>query len=480
MHNTLATLTLLIWPIVTAVMYLKLPPARALIWSVLSAYLILPAATEIDLPLIPGLSKYMIPAFFGYIMACVTQGRMISLIPQARLAQLLLAMVVIGVFGTVATNAEPIFITRNVVLPGLRPYDALSMLIVNLGWLLIWAMAREFITDRSALRDLCRALVVAFLWYSILALYEVRMSPQLHRMVYGFFQHDFGQMMRQGGFRPIVFLEHGLWLSILLAMATLAAVVMARSGDDQDRKRWYLCAAYLAAVLVLSKSIGALLLSLTVAPFILFAGARMMQRVAFVLATVILLFPLMRANGLVPVDAMLEFASSYSAERAQSLGFRFHHENIFLENIAQKPLFGWGGYGRFMAFDPETGEGLSVADGAWVISLGGTGYVGFLGQFGLLTAPILLLGHAFRRAGQPVTPLAAGMALVLVVNLLDLLPNATLTPVTWMFAGGLLGYLERLKQTEDAPDRPSAALPGHRSFAGLVGAPIMAGPRSLI
>ena len=44
-------------------------------------------------------------------------------------------------------------------------------------------------------------------------LVEVRLSPQINTWIYGFFQHDFIQMMRYGGFRPIVFLPHGLWVA---------------------------------------------------------------------------------------------------------------------------------------------------------------------------------------------------------------------------------------------------------------------------
>ncbi len=46
------------------------------------------------------------------------------------------------------------------------------------------------------------------------------------------------------------------------------------------------------------------------------------------------------------------------------------------------------------------------------------------------------------------------MALVLVINILDLLPNATLTPLTWLLSGALLGYAEYLKR--GLPDNTSS------------------------
>ena len=35
-------------------------------------------------------------------------------------------------------------------------------------------------------------------------------SPQLHFMTYGFYQHEFTQVVRMGGYRPMVFLQHGI------------------------------------------------------------------------------------------------------------------------------------------------------------------------------------------------------------------------------------------------------------------------------
>jgi len=37
----------------------------------------------------------------------------------------------------------------------------------------------------------------------------------------------------------------------------------------------------------------------------------------------------------------------------------------------------------------------------------------------------------------------AGLCLVLAVNLIDLIPNSGLTPLTWLIAGSVLGYWER-------------------------------------
>lgn len=114
--------------------------------------------------------------------------------------------------------------------------------------------------------------------------------------------------------------------------------------------------------------------------------------------------------------------------------------------------------------------------------MGYGGYAGFIGQFGLLLLPIFMLTGAYRRTGQEVSVFAAGVAVVLAVNLVDLLPNATITPVTWLFSGAMLGYLENLRRGEvGTGTAPAAAVPASARprFSGLVGQPV-AGPRTLV
>jgi hypothetical protein len=38
------------------------------------------------------------------------------------------------------------------------------------------------------------------------------------------------------------------------------------------------------------------------------------------------------------------------------------------------------------------------------------------------------------------------LCLLLAINAVDLIPNATLTPLTWLIAGALTGYSERLRE----------------------------------
>ena len=57
-----AFMMLLIWPVVTAVIFSRMDKQAALVCTILLGYLILPPLVEIDLPLVPGIGKPMVPA----------------------------------------------------------------------------------------------------------------------------------------------------------------------------------------------------------------------------------------------------------------------------------------------------------------------------------------------------------------------------------------------------------------------------------
>ena len=173
---------------------------------------------------------------------------------------------------------------------------------------------------------------------------------------------------------------------------------------------------------------------------------------AGVISVVVLLYPVLRSADLIPVDKVVALAERVSPDRAFSLQYRLDNEDALGARAAEKPLAGWGTWGRNQIFDPETGRMLSVTDGVWILVIGSYGWLGYIAQFGLLTLPILML--AFGRRWGTLTPATAGLALVMAVNLLDLLPNATLTPITWMVGGALAGFcLSREKAVQDMPKR---------------------------
>lgn len=512
MPNTFAFVALFSWPLVIVLLFRLLPLHLALLWSLVAAYLLLPGRVGINPPGIPSIDKTSLPAVTAAVMCLLMlqrdrldralgrigadgrrlpgppplgerQGAAARAYTAARrfgrsrwLVYGLVALVLVTPFVTTLTNRDTLVFGPR-VLPALTPYDALAGSGNALIMLTPFLLAMVFLDTPQRHRALLKVLVIAAVGYSLLVLYEVRMSPQLNRMTYGFFPHSFGQHVRGSGFRPLVFLNHGLWLGIFLCTAALAACALWRDAlQHRVRAAPYLAAAlWLALVLLLSRSLGATALLLLFAPVLLFATLRMQLLVAACIAGMVLTFPVLRSAGAVPTDFVVRMAERIDPGRAQSFAFRVRHEDQLLARASERPLAGWGGYGRNRVFDETTGRDQSVTDGAWILIRGGRGWMGYIGQFGLLTVPTLLLALRRRRDLHPAT---VGLALTGAVATIDLLPNATLTVISWLIAGAIAGHVIRARipqsPAEDSAPRP---LPIH-GFAATANARAGAGTAS--
>jgi hypothetical protein len=383
-------------------------------------------------------------------------GRGVVSLPKSNIARLLILLFVVVPVGTVVTNAEPMLFARGGI-PGLSIHDSFSSILSQVVTILPFLLARNLLATERAQREIFVALVAAGLAYSIPMLIEVRLSPQLNVWIYGFFQHGFDQMMRYGGYRPIVFLEHGLWVAFFALMTFAAALALARLAPPEKRMRSIFVAIYLGVVLVLCKSASPLIYACLLVPLLLYARGSTQIRVAAALATIVVAYPLLRSMNLIPLDAILSFARSIDVERASSLQFRLENEEMLLAHARDKALFGWGAWGRSFVYDYATGHRITTVDGRWIIVIGINGGLGYLGEFGLLALPVLMLvRRASRLAKTELSPYAGPLSLIFAANLVDLLPNATLIPFTWLIGGALLGYAEALKsETESRQERPA-------------------------
>lgn len=467
--NTLALLALLGWPLVVVVLFRILSQERALIWSILGAYMVLPQLSAIDLPIVPALNKETIPNLMAFATCLAVWGRMPALFPAGWIGRVLLVLFIVSPAITVLTNLNPVlfgidrFGTMTLVdpnalelwgLPGLRIYDSVSALAQQVFLMLPFFLAREALRSEQAIREILFALVIAGALYALPMLWEVRFSPQLHTRIYGFFQHDFAQAMRNGGFRPFVFMPHGLWVAFFAFMCAMAAAALAREARGSEAGKKLLILGMMIGLVVICKSMGALIFTLIFVPIVMVFRPRLHLAIAALLAVLVLTYPLLRGSGMVPTDRIIASVESINGERAESLDYRFTNEDRILAHVEDKPLFGWGGWGRFMVYDPATGESRSIVDGQWVITIGHYGWLGYIAMFGLLALPLLALWWHARKSEAPPVPVAVStLALILAVNLVDLLPNATLIPMTWLIAGALLGYAETLRVTTEEARR---------------------------
>ena len=97
-------------------------------------------------------------------------------------------------------------------------------------------MGLRYLGGAEGQAALLRVLCLAALAYSLPTLFEIRMSPQLARWIYGFLAQSFDQTQRAGGFRPVVFLQHGLWLALFMAMAALSGLALWRQNRGRQNR----------------------------------------------------------------------------------------------------------------------------------------------------------------------------------------------------------------------------------------------------
>lgn len=443
----ISMLAVLSWPFVVFWLFANRSPAVAVTAAILGGYLLLPENYSIELPAVPSLNKNSVPALAALLAAAMLvrkpqmqapETALPGLFPRSRSVRILFILMLVGSVATVLTNGDVARYGEK-VLPALRPYDIASALGNTLFTLLPFLLARKYLAHPDTQKILLIGLAVAGLLYSLPALYEVRMSPQLSRNIYGYFPHSWVQHIRAGGFRPVVFLSHGLWLGIFFCSAFLAAMALWRSSSGKIRTRWLAASAWLFLTLVLSRSVGALGIGLLLSAIILFLPIRLQVMCAAVIAAGLMIYPMLRGAAVIPTEMVLDLAYNIDPDREASLRFRLMNEDILLEKAKERPLFGWGGWGRNRVFDDE-GRDISVTDGYWVMAIGTGGWLGYVVQFGLLLIPMMFLGLRWKQL--VLTPATAGLTLALTANMIDLIPNATLTPVTWLLAGALAGRLE--------------------------------------
>jgi hypothetical protein len=487
MPNIIAYAALAIWPFVIVAMFRKMPIERAFIWAILAGYMFLPERTEFDLPLIPSMNKETLPNLTVFMICVMLLKMRPAVLPDGLLGKALVLLLVSTPIISVVFNLDPItfatqysgrlVIVQDAIapIPGMRIYDAVSALLAQILLILPFFLARHILATEAALTELLRALMIAGLLYSGLILWEVRFSPQLHTNLYGFFQHDFLQMIREGGFRPIVFMPHGLWVALFMVMTAVSALHFAKQAAPNERLRATAITVWLFGIVYLCKSLGPMLILLALTAFVLFLRPKTQFRIGALLAVVTIAYPALRGAGLIPTGELVAFLEARKPERAQSLWFRFHNEDMLLERAAERPLFGWGGWGRNQVFDPMTGEAISVTDGQWIITIGTYGWLGYIALFGLLCLPLVALWWRYRTVpNDQIAPQVGVLAVMLGAMLIDLLPNATMVALTWLIAGALLGHAELVQR-----QRQTARLNEYRNApvrAGLLGAARSAQP----
>ena len=407
-----------------------LGPRRGVLAALLGGWMFLPVYDgRVDVPLLASKVGF-VPTLVLMVAFLVDMARWLRLRPNW--IDLIAVALCLLPFATALAN-------------GLSAYEGASAALQTwCAWGAPYLLGRVYLGSPRGIREFARWMVGASVVYAPLCLWEIRMSPQLHRQLYGFHTFEsFAFAVRYGGYRPTVFMQFGLMVGTFMSTGALIAywIWRSRAGAKLAGMPAGWCVALLVVTTVLVKSTGAVIL-LAVGIGVLEA-TRLLRRPLLILVLIAVppAFVVARVSGW-DGQLLVEGAGLIDAERAQSVAYRISNEQLLVDKAAQRPWLGWGRWGRSRVYDEE-GTDISVTDSLWVIALGVTGILGLASLALLLLLPVVLLLRRFpaRRWDHPALAPVAGLAMGAVLWVMDCLFNSMTSPLFPAICGATTTFL---------------------------------------
>jgi hypothetical protein len=438
-------LVMFLWVPVVLYLFSRFPARKAVIISFLAAWLFLPQAS-LALPGIPDYNK-MSATCYSILLATFIFD--VGRFQTFKFSWLDLPMLIwcICPFISSVTN-------------DLGPYDGLS---AGLDQLMTWGvpyfLGRIYLNNLEALRQLAMGIFVGGIIYMPLCLIEARLSPQLHRIVYGDFAHSFVHNFRYGGYRPTVFMETGLMVGAFMMAATLIGAWFWQTGTVKQLWnipiQWWVAALLFTTIIV--KSTGAYaVLALGLA--ILFMGMYF-QTGALFYTVIGIMAVYLYYNALTETyftDQLVDYLSGiFPPDRIQSLEFRFNNEEILSDKARQQLLFGWAGWNRSRVALDEFGN-MTVQDSLWIIAFGQYGLVGLIGVFTSMLVPVTALfwsKYPARLWSHRKVSAAAALGIIITMYMVDCILNAMINPLYILACGGISTVALKPKESLQAAKR---------------------------
>lgn len=431
----------------------KYPLYLAAFLTVLLADLYAPSGLSYDFPLIPPISRDSI-ALVSLFLLLKHKGTRIS-VTEPRLLTFALFGYLAAICISSFTNQAPV-VMPNLYLPGLSAYDALSSIVKFFLEVGAFFIGKSILSDTSNNRAIFKTFVGAMLIYTIFMLLEVRISPQLHMLVYGYMPSEFLQQIRDGGYRPMVFHGHGLGLAFLFSTAIICFIALYKNREKVSVIPNLALLIYLAVVLVLCKTLSAIIYASLAWVLINRLKPSKQITLSMLMACVIFIYPIVKMNNVLPEKEINEFFKSINPDRAQSLEFRMKNENMLIAHDNQNFWFGWGGWGRDRVYD-KWGNDITVTDGKWIIQIGYYGIVGFTFYYLILISPLYYARKAvlYIKDDKEKAYFSA-LAIILMISIIDSIPNTGMGSIHFLLAGALLGQSQRLIQLKkyESPTLP--------------------------
>jgi len=450
------TIALLGWFPFAVLLFAVMSPPRAIIAGYLIGTLFLPTTALEIFPFVPCCKLTVIPLGLVAGALMFANGPLLSL--KARWIDLPIICYCLWPFCQLSN--------------GVTPHDCCS--IVVQGILIFgtpYALGRAYLANVKGARDLAAAIFIGGLVYIPPCLIEMRIGPELHRIVYGMYADpDYLQAVRMNGFRPVVFMQHGLMVGLFMMAATMCGFWLWWRGALPKRfgfvPMWFIVLVQTAAT-ILTRSTGAIVLLIVGIGGLL--SLTMLRRglLLYLLVAVPSGYVCARILGNWDgVNLVQAVNDSMGAERAGSLLVRFRNERLLIDKALIKPITGWGPNGANNIYN-SSGKIIVIPDGFWVILLGSGGIVALVCFYGALLLPMVALLQKLPRncLATPATAAPMVLALIAVLFSIDCLANAMLNAIYILGIGSVAGIV--LSQRPQVPQTRVVSNRVPQSFRAL-------------
>lgn len=419
------------WPLLALLVFSKLPPRQAIIILFLAGWMFLPPRGSFKLPGIPIYNK--------------TSATTLSILLGVVIFDLKTLLALRPHWGDIPVIAYCFCPFISSMTNQLGVYDGVSAVFQEVvTWGIPYVLGRAYLNSLDAFKALARMLFIGGLIYCPFCWYEIRMSPQLNRYVYGqviIGGNEYNEEMGAWGSRPRVFMGTGLALGMFMTAACLSGIWLWYTGAIRQLGGFGagMLVVFLLITAIMSKNMGAtalLLFGITTLFSIRYLGNGVL---VYLLIAAAPLFICYRATGKWSADTMVSIASAIHERRGASLQDRIYNDTILAEKALQRPVFGWGGWGRARIYR-EDGKDISITDGLWIIVLGNTGIFGLAALNAMLLIPPLMFLRRYpaRSWTHPAVASAATLTIMVVLYMIDNLFNDMFNPLYVMSAAGLV------------------------------------------
>ena len=349
---------------------------------------------------------------------------------------------------------------------GLGVYDGFVVALdLFLLWGLPWFVGRFIFATPKNKKILIQYCIAAALVYVPFCLYEMKMAPILHSELYGYAPRGHsglrGESLRFGLWRPMVFLETGLQLSLFMGISSVLAFWGALTHGVREILRIPVgkASAVLVIITVFCVSTGSIILTLLGWCFVFISRSKLKVYLLITICLIPILYPIYRMVNIGGLDVNISQDESMLSDREASLRFRIDSEDKFLQRWTQHPLLGWTS--RYFRFS----ERKSIPDSLWIQMLCKFGLIGWMA---VTAAMVLPVGNACRVLGRTTAHRRAEyiLGLSVLIFMLDCLFNAMECPVYMIMAGAAAVVTIRDESTEiTASTKPSHRVPRLRRVA---------------